>query len=290
MFLSLSLVAQTALSFYIPLFGQNGMRVGVSAIFTVMPAILFGPLYGGIVFGLSDILGHLLRPMGAYLPLMTVIVVLGGVLRGVLWLWLRDKNNNIMRFIVAFAAVILLIIGLSNVNALRKDHIDRDFYTRTATEEINTDDMQVISRLVINRTRNAANPSDSLATFIIFVTAGVLGSAAFGLFLLLADWLLVKFFVKGRVQSRIMPLFIAMVTGGIMVTTLNTILLRETVFESWKLLPFTVVWIPRLIETILSHTIYVYFVAFLLGLMENQRNMKDWIPLKGNKDADSGKH
>jgi hypothetical protein len=292
MFLSLALITQTALSVYIPIFGQYGMRVGVSGIFAAMPAILFGPLYGAIVYGLSDVLGYLLKPTGAYLPLMTVIVAAGGLVRGILWLALCGRNNTNMRICVAAAAFIFLSLGMANTASLRTDGIDRHFYDQYAAErdgdalrftdhagnELALSEMRTASRLVITRSAGTASPADSLATYIIFMTAGLLGSAAFGFFLLLADWLLEKYFVKGKRPGRIMPLFLAMVIGGLFVTTLNTILLRETLFAaSWKLLPFAVVWVPRVIETIISNTVYVYFVALLLGLLENQRNLKEWI-------------
>ena len=53
-FLSLSLVLKTTLTFDLPLFGQNGMRIGISGIFSILPALLFGPGYGAAVSGLSD--------------------------------------------------------------------------------------------------------------------------------------------------------------------------------------------------------------------------------------------
>jgi len=57
-----------------------------------------------------------------------------------------------------------------------------------------------------------------------------------------------------------------MLVSGLIVTTLNTIVLREFLYESWKLLPFTVVWIPRVIEEIISNMVKAYFVALFMGL------------------------
>jgi hypothetical protein len=258
-----------------------------------MPAILFGPVYGAITYGLFDLLGYLLRPMGAYLPLMTVIVALGGFIRGALWLALRGGNNAKMRLCVGLVTGLLLLAGAANILALRNDGVDRFFYDKYAVESIgedgsiirrvdadgiDTEGMSAVSRLVVTRTVNTSNPFNNLAMYIVFMTAGLLGSSLFGGFLLLADWALGKYFVRDGQQRRIMPLFLSMVTGAVIVTTLNTILMRETLFaESWKLLPFTVVWIPRLVETVLSNTLYVYFAAMLLGLFEKQRNLRGWV-------------
>ena len=64
--LAIALVFKTFFSFYIPLFGQNGMSIGVSGIFSMIPSFLFGPWYGAAVSGLSD-LRYLLKPTGAIL-------------------------------------------------------------------------------------------------------------------------------------------------------------------------------------------------------------------------------
>jgi uncharacterized membrane protein len=181
------------------------------------------------------------------------------------------------------------------------DGVDRHFYDGYAVEVvtetgetlrrldasgIDTSGMNPVSRLVVTRTVGASNPFNNLSMYIVFMTAGLIGSGAFGLFLLLADRLLGRYLAKSEqqgngfaaVQGRIMPLFLAMVTGAVIVTTLNTVLMRETLFaQSWKLLPFTVVWIPRLIETLLSNTLYVYLAAMLLGLFEKQRNLRDLV-------------
>ena len=60
LFLSIALVLKTFFSFQIPLFGQNGMSVGISGVFSMMPSLLFGPFYGAAVSGLSDLLGYLI--------------------------------------------------------------------------------------------------------------------------------------------------------------------------------------------------------------------------------------
>ena len=161
-FLSLSLVTQTMLSFYIPFMGQNAMRVGIAGVFTVIPALLFGPVYGAAVYGLADILGYLFRPMGAYLPLMTAVAVFGGFLRGILWKYLNKSNNSF--------------------------------------------------------------------------------------------------------KGRILPLIITLMAGGLAVTTLNTLVLRETVYDAWKLLPFAVVWLPRMLNALVTNAVYIFITAFILNI------------------------
>ena len=69
--------------------------------------MLFGPLYGGILGGLSDILCYIVRPTGAFFPGFTVSAIIQGVIYG---LMLR-KNQGIGR-IIATQALDTVIISL----------------------------------------------------------------------------------------------------------------------------------------------------------------------------------
>jgi len=55
------------------------------------------------------------------------------------------------------------------------------------------------------------------------------------------------------------------------------LVLRETIYTSWKVIPFIVVWIPRVIEEILGNTVKAYFVAVLLGVFRQQRGLNELI-------------
>ncbi|WP_040211538.1 ECF transporter S component [Clostridium polynesiense] len=271
-FLSISLVLKTTFSFCIPLFGQNGMTIGISGIFSIMPSILFGPVYGAIVTGLSDFLGHLLKPMGTYIPLMTMVAAAGGFIRGVLWSVLRNKNCEKMRITIAVFSVLLLLVGICNISFLSADGINSEFYNQVQKENINTENMHLVSKMLIKRTINMKDPSGNLATFITFVTSGIIGSGALGILLLISDLFISKKLLNDRNRGQVPQLLIAMIASGLFVTTINTLVLRETIFTSWKVLPFVVVWIPRVIEEILGNTVKAYFVAMLLGIGRNQHS------------------
>lgn len=276
-FLSISLVLKTAFSFYIPMFGQNGINIGISGIFSVMPSLLFGPVYGAVVSGLSDFLGHLMKPMGTYIPLMTLVVSAGGFIRGALWTALRNKDSKKMRIVVAVISALLLLVGICNIVFLSADGIHSDFYNHVQKENINTDSMHLVSKMLITRTIGTKDPSGNLSTYITFVTSGVIGSAALGILLLTADLFLSKKLLHDTGKVQIPMLLIAMIGSGLIVTTLNTVVLRETIFPSWKVLPFAVIWLPRVIEEILSNTVKAYFVAILLGIFQQQPSLKELI-------------
>ncbi len=274
-FLSIALVLKTTFSFYIPLFGQNGMSVSISGIFSIMPALLFGPVYGAIVAGLSDVLGYLLKPMGTYIPLMTLVVAGGGFMRGALWGLLRNKDGVKMRRIVVVGSNLLLLVGICNIAFLADDGISPAFYEQVSRESMTTDNMHLVSKMLIARTIDTKDPSGNLATYITFVTAGVIGSAVFGILLLLADFLISKKCLKDKSGGQVPQLLITMLVSGLVVTTLNTVVLRETILEAWKVIPFAAVWIPRVIEEILINTVNAYFVAMLLGVTKKNRILNE---------------
>ena len=59
--MSVALVLNTFFTIYLPLFGENGVSVGISGIFSMLPSVLFGPGYGAAVSGLTD--GSISRPL-----------------------------------------------------------------------------------------------------------------------------------------------------------------------------------------------------------------------------------
>lgn len=274
-FLSISLVLKTMLSFYIPLLGQNGLRFDISGVFTVMPAILFGPVYGAVTAGLSDLLGYLLRPAGAYLPLMTLSVASGGFLAGLLWQVLKNRDGKKIRIAAAVFSVILLAFGILNAALLSADGVDASFYDHVAPGKADTSGMSFIGKMLIERTAGAKDPAASLSTYLVSVTTGLIASAAFVLVLLAADLLISKKFPRATGENRIVALLVAITLSGAVVSTLNTVILREMLYTSWKVLPFSVVWFPRIIEEILISAVKTYFVAFLLGVAKRQRSLKE---------------
>ena len=109
--LAIALVLKTFFSIDIPLLGENGMSVGIAGVFSMLPSILFGPFYGAAVSGLSDLLGYIIKPGGAYMPLLTLTAALGGFLRGGIFVWLKNRSEGKLRLAVAILTVLMLMIS-----------------------------------------------------------------------------------------------------------------------------------------------------------------------------------
>ena len=275
LFLSITLILKTFFTLQIPLFGENGMRIGVAGVFTALPAILFGPIYGAAVSALADVLGYLLKPTGAFMPLMTLVVLLGGIARGLLWLFFRNKRALSLRIAVGCIIAIVAIIAIANFAFLNQDGIGPGLYDNGT--DIDTRNMHAVSKLLIMRTQGASDPAASLNGYIVTLTTGLIGFCGFCLLLLLLDYLLSKRKDAAGDRGSVLGLLLTMVLSGLLVTTLNTIILREILYPSWKLLPFMVVYIPRVIEELVSACINTYFISLLYGFLLRQRGLQQVI-------------
>jgi len=129
MFLAFAVVSKFLMPINIPLLGAGGMKVGIAGVFTAFPAFLFGPVYGGMTSALSDLLGYLVKPDGAYIPWLTLTAFLGGFLKGLIWMAivrLAKRSVRItgrVRLIVCALLVVIGALGLSFQISLNNDGI-----------------------------------------------------------------------------------------------------------------------------------------------------------------------
>ena len=264
--LAIALVLKTFFSIDIPLLGENGMSVGIAGVFSMLPSILFGPFYGAAVSGLSDLLGYIIKPGGAYMPLLTLTAALGGFLRGGIFVWLKNRSEGKLRLAVAILTVLMLMTGLGSMMCLQSDGMDANFYERVAPEQaMEMTELSPVGRMLVMRTANTKNPTGNLATYMVCLTSAPLACAGFCALVLLADWFAARRILIGRPKARVLAMLLAVLISGVIVTTLNTVVMRETLYESWKILPFAVVWIPRAIEEMLAGVVKVCCMAMLMG-------------------------
>ena len=110
--ISLSIVFTRIFSIRIPLFGVEGIRIGFGALPTIFAGIIFGPLAGGIVGGISDLIGYFINPMGAYMPHFTLTAFLTGFIPGLIFHYIfKAKVNYWVLFIsIGIGQIITSII------------------------------------------------------------------------------------------------------------------------------------------------------------------------------------
>lgn len=83
------------------------MKIGLNFIPIVLCAMLFGPIYAGIVAALADFLGATLFPIGAYFPGFTLTALITGIIFG---LFLYKKQNALC--IICSVSINQLLLSL----------------------------------------------------------------------------------------------------------------------------------------------------------------------------------
>ncbi len=84
--IALSVVLSGMLSVPVMPLGTYSLKIGLGMLPVLIASALFGPLYGGMVGGLADLLQALIFPKGAYMPWFTVVGTLFGVIPGLFFL------------------------------------------------------------------------------------------------------------------------------------------------------------------------------------------------------------
>lgn len=100
-----------ALSKFSILPGISYVRLNVGPMIVIFSSILLGPLYGGIVGALGDLLGMLIAPIGIYNPFMTVISILYGVLPWLLMLLTRKFRTKLKISLPVIASLVSILIA-----------------------------------------------------------------------------------------------------------------------------------------------------------------------------------
>lgn len=83
--------------------GTEIIRIGFGGFPVVFAGITFGPIAGGIVGAIGDIIGMIVSPMGPYMPHFTLTAALTGIIPGLIMLNCKDKTckTSFMRLIFA---------------------------------------------------------------------------------------------------------------------------------------------------------------------------------------------
>lgn len=102
MLTALGVILGGALS--IPVFnlGVYSLKIGIGILPVLISAVMYGPLWGGAVGGLTDLIQALLFPKGPYVPWFTLVGILFGVIPGLFFM--RRQKPTIPRLAVSIAA------------------------------------------------------------------------------------------------------------------------------------------------------------------------------------------
>lgn len=227
-------------SIMLPVGGVGSLRIGLSPVIATLPALLFGPVWGGATAALVDVLGHIAKPEGAYLPWLTITALLAGLLRGLFWRGFKRIPAKPLETasLVFFSA--FLGFGLFNL-----------LLTALAP--------QTGWALYLQGLKNSQGSQLGFATWIPAV-AGLVG-----LLLLALATFLKKHSKNTGFATLYWPIFLTVLLAGVMITTINTFILIE-VFSIKK--AFFLFYVPRLAEEIALSVLSAYFLSLLYPMVE----------------------
>ena len=279
-------------SISLPLMGSNGLRLGFAGIFTAFPAILFGPLYGGITSALTDLLGFFMKPSGDYNVLFTLMGFVGGFIKGLIWLLLKKAGKNASKAGKAvFAAFmcIFLAFGLSVTISLNKDGLMNGVIARAdnipekavMTERLEEGDVGLPTKFVgmLTSTKGEKSYRSAFATNANLSGTGIAIAGFLGLAVLAAEIIaeqVRKRSGKTRKQNSgiFLKILLYMLIPGIIVTTINS----EILIELYGIkAPFLVYWLPRLAEEIIVCTLHAYITALIYKSSEKLFRSRGYI-------------
>ena len=107
MFIAIGVV----LGFFFTIQVTDFLKIGFSFIANEMTALLFGPVVGGIMGGVTDIIKFVLKPTGAYFFGFTFNAILGAVIYGMI---LYHRPISLKRILIAkiiVAIIVNLLLG-----------------------------------------------------------------------------------------------------------------------------------------------------------------------------------
>ena len=267
----------------LPLMGSNGLRFGFAGIFTAFPAILFGPLYGGITSALTDLLGFFMKPSGDYNFLFTLMGFVGGFLKGLIWLLLKKAGKNTVRAgksILGAFMCIFLAFGISVTVSLNRDGLMHGLIARSddipekavVTEMLEREDTGLPTKFVGMLTSSKGEKSyrSAFATNANLSGVGLAAVGILGIAIVAAGLIISAVNKKKGKEPKtdsdvFLKILICMLISGIFVTTVNSKILIELYGIK---APFIVYWLPRLAEEIIVCTLHAYVTALIYKAME----------------------
>ena len=253
----------------LPLMGSNGLRIGFGGIFTAFPAILFGPVYGGVTSALSDLLGFFMKP--------SLLLKKAGKRAAV------AGKSILAAFLCVFAA-----FGLSVIISLNADNIMKGPVAVAAdvpakaemTEMLDGGDAGLPTRFVgmLTSTKSEKSYQKNFATYANLSGLGLVITGFAGL-LGIAVETSVAAYRRKKGKNPIVPdvfpkILICVLIPGVIVTTVNSPIIMSLYGIK---APFLIYWLPRLAEEIIVCAIQAYIISVIYIAAEKLFRSKGYV-------------
>lgn len=97
----------------------NQIKIPLKFITVFMTGAIFGPLWGGIVASIADIMNALLVPVGPLMPQITAVEFLYGVLFGAFFY--KAHNNGFYYLRAAICSFVIFAVGITLMSKILTD-------------------------------------------------------------------------------------------------------------------------------------------------------------------------
>ena len=303
MFLALAVVINGITEVSIPLFGPDGMQVKLGGIFTSFPAFLFGPLYGGAVCAVSDIIGCIIKPTGAYVPWFTVTAFIAGFIKGLVFALLKKHSARWIKVFLSAAVVVSAASGIYSFVSIGNDHVyDGTFPTQDnilSVQELIEDrenysvPTKIAFKYAISNSQKIKLPDDpakhvnyqivnidgedtiiktasftsGFASTLNIICAVLLGFAILGLLLLVFLIVAEKKYDTGNLAAKI---FMSVLCAELVQTSINTALLMKLYAGTYGNFSYWLFNTPRVIEGFFMSIFLSYFIYVLYQVYDSK--------------------
>ncbi|MDI3481626.1 MAG: hypothetical protein PWQ97_1281 [Tepidanaerobacteraceae bacterium] len=100
---SLNIVLTRVASIRLSIGGVEGIRIGFGGFPVILAGIMFGPVSGGIVGAIGDIVGYYINPMGPYMPHFTLTAALTGIIPAAILMPFKKTVPSFWQLLLAIA-------------------------------------------------------------------------------------------------------------------------------------------------------------------------------------------
>ena len=113
---SISVVLKLFLGITVDMFGGLVKDINLSPTTIMFSGMMLGPVYGGLVGALTDILVYIVRPLGSYNPIFTITNALMGILPALFFL--KSQKHSLLRISLSTAFTQILCSFIINTLTL----------------------------------------------------------------------------------------------------------------------------------------------------------------------------
>lgn len=100
---ALGIVLTRFLSLRFAIGSIEGVRIGFGGFPAIFGGIILGPLAGGVIGAVTDVLGFFINPMGPYMPHFSITAALTGAIPGFIYIYFLKRQSTWVNLILAIS-------------------------------------------------------------------------------------------------------------------------------------------------------------------------------------------